>query len=347
MERLFLLSARSRGLPVWARYGATTLLVLACLVLRFWLFGYGPGLPFLLFFPAVILAGLVFDRGTGIYAALLSGVCAVWFLFEPTRTFAITQAVDLLSLMIFFGVAFFTAFLMEALHVALRRLAQERQDLATANAELAHVAEARGTLLSEAVHRARNDLQRLAATLHLQAGAVGGAEARQALQDASGRIMALARINARLDRHRDDGQAVVNSRGFLEGLVQDLREAAVDLRPIALLVQAEDHAVPMARAVPIGLTVNELAGNALKYAFPGEMEGRVRVVFRREEAEFLLVVEDNGIGLDPGTAPQGSGLGTRISRALAGQLGGSLEASPASPGANRPGLRWAMRFPAS
>ncbi|WP_043360496.1 sensor histidine kinase [Belnapia sp. F-4-1] len=346
MERLFLLAARSRGLPVWMRYGATTLLVVICLGLRLWIFGNKPGLPFLLFFPAVIVAGLAFDRGTGIYAALLSGAFAVWFLLEPGGLLRITDASDLLALMIFLAIALFTAFLMEALHVALRRLAQERAGLALANAELARMAESRGTLLSEAVHRARNDLQRLAATLHLQAGAAAEPEARRALQDASGRIMALARINARLDRHRDDGQAVVSSRGFIEGLVQDLREVAVDMRPIAMMVQAEDHPLPMARAVPVGLTVNELVGNALKYAFPGEMEGRIRVSFRQDEAEFVLAVEDNGIGFDPGAPPQGSGLGTRIGRALAGQLGGSLDASALSPGSNRPGLRWVMRFSA-
>ena len=40
MERLFLLSARSRGLPVWVRYMATTLIVVACLLLRLWIFGH-------------------------------------------------------------------------------------------------------------------------------------------------------------------------------------------------------------------------------------------------------------------------------------------------------------------
>lgn len=347
MERLFLLSVRSRGLPVWVRYGATTLLVLACLGFRLWLLGHGPGMSFLLFLPVVILAGLFFDRGTGVYAALLSSACLVWCVFQPPGSFAIIEPADFVSLVIFLATSLSTAMLMEALHVALHRLEAERRNLAVANAALAQVAEARGTLLSEAVHRARNDLQRLAATLHLQAGGLENAGAREALQTASGRIMALARINARLDRHRTDGEAVVHSRGFLEGLVQDLREAAADLRPVALLVEAEDHAVPMARAVPIGLVVNELVGNALKYAFPGEMDGRVQVLFRREAEDFLLVVEDNGVGLDPGAPPPSSGLGTRISRALAGQLGGSLAQAPASPGANRPGLRWSMRFPAA
>jgi two-component sensor histidine kinase len=202
-------------------------------------------------------------------------------------------------------------------------------------------------MLSEAVHRARNDLQRLAATLHLQAGVAGEPAARQAFNEASERITALARINARLDRHRDDGQPEVDSRGFLEGMVEDLRDGVVGLRPIALVVSAEAHTMPMARAVPIGLIVNELIGNALKYAFPDDHEGRLEVGFQRIGGEFILIVEDYGVGLDPAAAPQGSGLGSRISRALAGQLGGHLTSAPAAPASNRPGVRWTMHFPAT
>jgi two-component sensor histidine kinase len=345
MERLFLLAARSRGLPIWARYGATTLIVLACFGLRLLVFGQGPGQSYLLFFPAVILAGVFFDRGTGIYAALLSSLIAACFLVEPRDVMQITDPTDLLTLLLFLAIAVFTACLLESLHIALTSLARERTSLAAANVELAGVAKARGTLLSEAVHRARNDLQRLAATLRLQAGAANEPAARQVLAEASGRIMGLARINARLDYHREDGQAEVGIRGFLDGLMQDIREVTLSLSPVALVVRAEDHLVPMARAVPIGLSVNELVGNALKYAFPDDMEGQVMVGFRREGEEFILTVEDNGIGSDGSVAPQGSGLGTRIARALAGQLGGHLESGPASPGSNRPGLRWVMRFP--
>lgn len=347
LERLFLLTVCSRGLPIWARYGATTLLVLACLGLRWWLFGPEAGLPYLLFFPAIILAGLIFDRGTGIYASLLSALLAVWLFIEPIGLVHVGGATDLLALLVFLGIALFTAFLLEALHAALRRLAEERASLAAANAELAGSAEQKGTLLSEAVHRARNDLQRLAATLHLQAGVAEEPAARQALNEASDRITALARINTRLDRHRDDGQPEVDIRGFLEGMVEDLRDGVVGLRPIALMVSAEAHTMSMARAVPIGLIVNELIGNALKYAFPDDQEGRLEVGFQRIGDEFLLTVEDNGVGFDPAAAPQGSGLGSRISRALAGQLGGNLTSAPTAPASNRPGVRWTMRFPAT
>src|SRR5688500_15936836 len=106
MERLFSLTARSRSLPTWARYGATTLLVLACLVLRLLMFGSEPGLPFLLFFPAVILAGIVFDHGTGIYASLLSAALAVAFLIEPVGSFDLAGS-DLLALVLFIAITLF------------------------------------------------------------------------------------------------------------------------------------------------------------------------------------------------------------------------------------------------
>jgi two-component sensor histidine kinase len=345
MERLFLLTARSRGLPVWARYGATTALVLFCLGLRFWLFGPGPGVPFLLFFPAIITAGVIFDRGTGIYATLLSALLANYFFIEPVRSLQIVRAADLVSLAAFTLIALFTASVLEALHITLKTLAGERADLARANAELAEAAKQRGTLLGEAVHRARNDLQRLAATLTLQAGTTGEPAAKAALADATDRVLALARINTRLDRHRDDGKAEVDSREFIAGLIEDIRDAAVGLRPVSLIVEAEAHRLSMARAVPIGMVVNELVGNALKYAFPGEIEGEVVVSFRREGEHFVLTVTDDGVGGDPAAPPKGSGLGTRISKALAAQLRGQLEVAPEAPESNRPGLRWTITFP--
>ena len=345
MERLFLLTARSRGLPIWARYGATTLLVLLCLGLRFWILGPGPGLPFLLFFPAIITAGVIFDRGTGIYATFLSAILAAYYFIEPVRSLQIVRATDLLSLTAFVSIALFTASVLEALHIALKTLAKERADLARANAELALAAQQRGTLLGESVHRARNDLQRLAATLKLQAGASGEPAAKVALAVASDRVLALARINTRLDRHRDDGKAEVDSHDFIDGLIEDLRDAAVGLRPISLVGQAEAHRLSMARAVPVGMVVNELVGNALKYAFPDEMAGEVVVGFRREGEHFVLTIADNGVGCDPAAPPKGTGLGTRISKALSAQLGGQLQVGPAAPLGTRPGLRWTVLFP--
>jgi two-component sensor histidine kinase len=345
MEQLFLVTARSRDLPVVARYAITLTLVLASLALRKALFGHSHQSPYLLLYPVVVLAGVLFDRGTGIFSTLLGGALAVWLFVEPTGSFAIASGADVIALLVFLGVGLFTAFLLESLHLALTSLADERRKLEVANRSLRHVAEQKGTLLGEAVHRARNDLQRLAATILLQAGNVQDPAARAALGTASSRITALARINTRLDRHRDDGLSIVDSKAFLEGLVEDMRDLGGNLRPIAFRVTAESHDLPMARAVPIAMLVNELVGNAMKYAFPDEMPGQLDVCFRRDGDAYVLVVEDNGVGFDPASPARGTGIGTRISKALAGQLGGQIACTAATPAGNRPGVRWTARIP--
>ena len=84
------------------------------------------------------------------------------------------------------------------------------------------------------------------------------------------------------------------------------------------------------RAIPIGLIVNELVTNAVKYAFPGELSGTVTVVLKREHGELRLTVADDGKGVDPVRAV--SGLGGRLVEGFAQQLDGRVERESGSQG---------------
>lgn len=138
---------------------------------------------------------------------------------------------------------------------------------------------------------------------------------------------------------------MVDMREFLQGLVANLRSEVGALHPVALHVNAEALPLAVGRAVPVGLIVNELVTNALKYAFPDRQAGSVWVGLRREGGTMVLAVEDEGIGCDPTAAPQGIGIGLRLVKTLAAQLGGR-----AVPGASRgegrtPGTEWRVHFP--
>jgi two-component sensor histidine kinase len=50
--------------------------------------------------------------------------------------------------------------------------------------------------------------------------------------------------------------------------------------------------------IPLGLIVNELMSNALKYAFPEDRDGSIEVILKEEDGYLYLQVGDNGIGLD-------------------------------------------------
>lgn len=357
MERLFAYTASTRAFPAWARYSATTALVGVAVALRLAIFGEGPGYPFLLFFPVVVLAGVLFDRGTGIYAAILSSILATWLFVPRLGSLEFNTPVDLLATGVYLAITLFVACLMEALHVAFaavarssQQLVADAQRLAESNRRLTTSEAEKEILLREAIHRARNDLQRLAATLHLQiATANDTTSAREALADAAARIQALARVNGRLEQHWHS-DSVLDSRAFLEGLGEDLREVTVGLRPITLRVRAEAHGIPIGRAIALGLILNELVVNAVKYAFPDDRAGGVDIRFRREGDDYVLSIADDGVGIDPDASPRGTGLGMRLARALAAQLGGQLRQSVDAVGGGAPhanqGTAWMVRFPA-
>jgi two-component sensor histidine kinase len=147
----------------------------------------------------------------------------------------------------------------------------------------------------------------------------------------------------------------VDTRDFVIGLCSDLDAAQVGegLRPVALMAEAESHPLDAERAVPLGLVLNETVTNAMKYAFPEERPGAVRVGFARQDDHFVLTVSDDGIGLPPeadlenappGQPPPGSGLGTRLLRALAAQLRGTFNRQPGPEGH---GTLSELRFPAA
>ena len=106
------------------------------------------------------------------------------------------------------------------------------------------------------------------------------------------------------------------------------------MRPIAVTVDATNHDVPADVAVPIGIIVNELVTNSLKYAFPHEQSGTISVKFH-QDGEYIVTVEDNGVGCD--TEPKG--LGTTLVQLMANQLHGQVTTSD-----NNPGYRTILRI---
>ena len=79
---------------------------------------------------------------------------------------------------------------------------------------------------------------------------------------------------------------------------------------IVLKTDIESELLPTDRAITIGLMVNELVTNAVKYAFPDDTKGRVLVTLKRGPGELRLTVSDDGKGVDPGRAD--SGVGGRV-----------------------------------
>ena len=187
-----------------------------------------------------------------------------------------------------------------------------------------------GMLLQELTHRVKNSLQLIAAMVMIEARSHKSGEGKAALERVSHRITALGHLYSRLSKA--DTVEAVDAATYLDELCRDLI-ASVNKEgdtPIVLKTEIESELLPTDRAIPIGLIVNELVTNAIKYAFPGEAKGTVIVALKRTRGELRLTVADDGQGLLPRRAD--SGLGGRLVDGFAQQLGGQVERKSDSQG---------------
>jgi two-component sensor histidine kinase len=288
-------------------YGSTTAIVSLIFAARLAFDDVLQEYPFLLFTPGIFLISLFLGRGSGFYATMLSAVASTFFL-EPRETFWASRPDDIIALGLFVLIGFGIALLTGALRMALHRLAAAERE--------------KDLLLQEVHHRIRNDLQRMSALLLLErVGA--GAEATAKLDRAQARLQVLSRVYERLQRQQDEVAVEVGS--FLAELANDLGAAHVGARPIALKITADEEYVNLRCGVALGLAVNELVTNALKYAFPDDRQGVIDIRFRREDDTCWLSICDNGVGLPEGSGmPESTGLGYRLVRQLVQQLEGSF-----------------------
>jgi two-component sensor histidine kinase len=176
-------------------------------------------------------------------------------------------------------------------------------------------------LLQELTHRVKNSLQSIAAIVMIESRNHKSGQGKAALERVSHRIDAVGQLYSKLSR--SDTVEAVDAATYLDALCHDLAASVQGHRPVVLTTDIDSELLPSDRAIPIGLVVNELVTNALKYAFPRQPKGSVNVTLKRVAGELLLTVADDGQGIDPGRAD--SGLGGRLVEGFVEQLGGRLE----------------------
>lgn len=236
-----------------------------------------------------------------------------------------------------------------------RRLEEAQAALAAANlgledrvaertARLEEALALKDVLFREVNHRVANSLGLIISLLSIQGRRQESPEVRAQLEEARNRVQTVAEVHRRLYQGSD--VTSVDFSEYLRTLCLDLERALPTDRAVdAIRVDAQPAHLATDLVVTLGLVVNELVTNAVKYAYPAGRGGPIHVRFRREGAEWRLEVEDEGIGCGPDPAaacPQGSGLGSRIVDMLVRQIGGHwrMEAVEPPRSGTRTRIQW-------
>jgi len=188
-------------------------------------------------------------------------------------------------------------------------------------------------MLREIHHRVKNNLQIISSLISLQADTSIDERMREEFNDVRDRVRSMALVHEKLYQTGD--LVRLNFADYATSLLHSLwRSHGALAEKIQLNLAVAAIALPIEMAVPCGLILNELAGNALKHAFPGSSGGEVTVEFERAATGAVCMrVRDNGVGLPADLDwRQSRSLGLRLVQILAGQLSGAVEAGT-GPGA--------------
>jgi two-component sensor histidine kinase/PAS domain-containing protein len=176
-------------------------------------------------------------------------------------------------------------------------------------------------LFDELNHRVKNNLAMVASLLQLQARGSAKAVAEQLLK-AAARVQGIAEVHDALTRGAS--QDAVDFGAYLQDLCATLRRTLITDDRIHLGVETQSVILSVDVAIALGMVVNELVTNAVKYAYPAGHTGTIDVGFQLNQGQVLLTVSDLGPGLPIKTAGSERGLGMRLVRSLVDQVGGEL-----------------------
>ena len=153
-------------------------------------------------------------------------------------------------------------------------------------------------LLAEIHHRTKNNMQIIASILNLQSNLTKDSELTKILDDSQNRIQSMALVHEKLYETKDFTKIT------LQDYINELTERLIagyseKIGKITATIKTDSIQLDIDTIIPIGLIINELVTNSIKYAFHQREEKEIKIALKHTGTvgEFELTVSDNGIGI--------------------------------------------------
>ncbi|MDA3878780.1 MAG: sensor histidine kinase [Prolixibacteraceae bacterium] len=190
-------------------------------------------------------------------------------------------------------------------------------------------------LLRELNHRVKNNLQMVSSLLNLQARQLDGHPAAEALKAGRYRVEALTLIHQKL--YREDVETKIDLKEYVDELSNNLvmnfgQNFQLNLELDSMLIKID-------RAIPVGLIINELVTNALKYSGVKQVFPVLSIILKHKDGKGIIIIKDNGEGLsDDFDFTKTTSFGIKLVNSLVKQLNGTIEWD------NQGGTTWNVSF---
>jgi two-component system, sensor histidine kinase PdtaS len=188
------------------------------------------------------------------------------------------------------------------------------------NAIIVKQADDMQVLMKEIHHRVKNNLQVISSLLDLQALSIKHDQAAEAVKEGRNRVQSMALIHQNL--YNEGNIKGIKVQHYIETLAQGLFHSYnIKPRSVHLTTDIDDLNLDVDTVIPIGLILNELITNSLKYAFRNKEYGEISVTLKKQGDKLVLKVRDNGDGFPPAASMQPeTTFGLKLIRAFAQKL---------------------------
>jgi len=205
-----------------------------------------------------------------------------------------------------------------------KNLLIKQQAINDQNTQLQHLVEDKEWLVKEIHHRVKNNLQLVMSLLNTQADYSNNEQSFAAIRESRQRMFAMSLIHQKL--YQADQMTLVDMANYIPELVDFLKDSFADGERVRFELQIASIELDVNQAVPLGLILNELVTNSIKYAFEKVTRGIIRIYMSIEmNGAIHLAVSDNGIGWNPDANLTREGtMGMQLIASLVEQIGGKV-----------------------
>jgi two-component system, sensor histidine kinase PdtaS len=177
-------------------------------------------------------------------------------------------------------------------------------------------------LLKEVHHRVKNNLQTISSLLSLQAAHIADPDLQTIMTESQNRVQSIGMIHQNL--YQGENLAAIEMRKYFLSLGSFIIDSFDAADKVSLECKMDQLELEIDRAIPIGLIVNELITNCLKYAFPDNRIGKISISLAELDSHLHLTVADDGIGYCQKEHLENRGFGIHLIKLLTQQLNGEM-----------------------
>ena len=204
------------------------------------------------------------------------------------------------------------------------RLEIKEKEINLKNIKLQHLVEEKEWLLKEIHHRVKNNLQTVISLLNSQSAYLKDDLAISTIKNSQNRIHAMSLIHQKL--YLGEKLSTINMPDYCNELIEYLKDSFNVEECILFEMQIDPIELDISQAIQLGLIMNEVVTNSIKYAFPDKTNCIINIsLIEITENCYILIISDNGIGIPNVSDLQNSNsFGMTLIQGLSDALEGDL-----------------------